>query len=324
MTGTCAAGVGITSWVNRARLSSMSANTNYGCVSRSGSTRPRWPSGRTGRIARQGRDQGRRLGRQVIERSSRAISTATGIGARKSPAHSRPGRGAVSAHPPRGAPVNGVRPGRNRPPSCAAAGPAGGQHRQRRLTQPGHQRSRPGRALPGPGAVVADVPSGTKAIDPRAVAAWGRPWDTKPVRPGRPVLWELWGVLSVLVGRHAHFRGALVMRRSWVRFPQAAPTKAQVNCLYFSCCAHPLTVRRPRGAHRGHKSSASRRLGFGSVVIGATLDEQVEPGGDVVQVIREQAGVDVERHPRRCVAEHALDRLYVGAGGHGQRCRSVP
>jgi hypothetical protein len=68
-----------------------------------------------------------------------------------------------------------------------------------------------------------------KASDPPAVAAWDRPWDTKPVLPGRRVLWELWAVLSVLVERDEQFRGALVMRRSWVRFPQAAPTFPQVN-----------------------------------------------------------------------------------------------
>jgi transposase len=46
------------------------------------------------------------------------------------------------------------------------------------------------------------------------------------------VLWELWGVLSVLVERHEHFDGALVMRRSGFdshrRLPRCTSSEAVI------------------------------------------------------------------------------------------------
>jgi len=63
-----------------------------------------------------------------------------------------------------------------------------------------------------PGAVAATFAWGDEGQrSPGAVATWDTPWDTKRVPPGHSVLWELWGVLSVLVERHEHFRGTLVM-----------------------------------------------------------------------------------------------------------------
>jgi hypothetical protein len=50
--------------------------------------------------------------------------------------------------------------------------------------------------------------------------SWDRPWDTNPVLSGARVLWEPWGVLSVLVERWECFRDALVMLKSRVRIPQ--------------------------------------------------------------------------------------------------------
>jgi hypothetical protein len=43
--------------------------------------------------------------------------------------------------------------------------------------------------------------------------------------------WEPRGVLSVLVERWVRGGGVLVMRRSWVRFPQAAPFLTCGNAL---------------------------------------------------------------------------------------------
>ena len=50
------------------------------------------------------------------------------------------------------------------------------------------------RMPPAPEGERSAVCAGVKASDPRAVAAWDRPWDTKRVPPGQSVLWELWGV----------------------------------------------------------------------------------------------------------------------------------
>jgi hypothetical protein len=71
--------------------------------------------------------------------------------------------------------------------------------------------------------------AGRAADDCPAAAAGMTSGMTKRVLPGRGVLWELWGVLSVLVVPWGRGGGILVMRRSWVRFPQAAPTFPQAK-----------------------------------------------------------------------------------------------
>ena len=50
----------------------------------------------------------------------------------------------------------------------------------------------------------------------------------------------------------------------------------------------------------------------------------VETVRDSVEVVVEQPGIDVKGHGRRCMPEHALDGLDVGAGGYGERCGYVP
>jgi hypothetical protein len=106
-----------------------------------------------------------------------------------------------------------------------------------------------------PRSTSTSTPGAGAWVDPVRVSrvSWDRPWDTKPVLPGPCVLWEPWGVPSVLVERHEHFDGALVMRKSRVRIPQAVP-----------------------GTHRP-RSRAVRRAGVGARSLGEPMERQL-PG----------------------------------------------
>ena len=52
--------------------------------------------------------------------------------------------------------------------------------------------------------------------------------------------------------------------------------------------------------------------------------DDVETVRNVIQLVREQVPVEVERHARGVVPEHLLDDLHVGARGDGERRRGVP
>jgi hypothetical protein len=53
-------------------------------------------------------------------------------------------------------------------------------------------------------------------------------------------------------------------------------------------------------------------------------DRPVEPVRDGVEIVRKQTGVEVEGHGLRCVTEHLLNSLEVGAGRHGETGCGVP
>jgi hypothetical protein len=60
-------------------------------------------------------------------------------------------------------------------------------------------------------------------------------------------------------------------------------------------------------------------------VVAHLWHKRIECQCDGVEVIAEQPGVNVERHRRGCVAQHALQRLHVGAVlNTGQARRTVP
>jgi hypothetical protein len=79
---------------------------------------------------------------------------------------------------------------------------------------------------------------------------------TFDVRPGLWVRSVLWVVLSVQMGAVDALPGPLVMRRSWVRFPQAAPTFLQVR-RHFARSSSWLFARSWDTHHRSWMSIAT-------------------------------------------------------------------
>lgn len=51
---------------------------------------------------------------------------------------------------------------------------------------------------------------------------------------------------------------------------------------------------------------------------------RVESFGDIVQSVIEEVAVEVEGHGRRCVSEHLLHDLHIGAGSNRERRCCVP
>ena len=67
------------------------------------------------------------------------------------------------------------------------------------------------------------------------------------------------------------------------------------------------------------------RAPFGPHMVRIQFRERaVEPVRNCVEIVRKQTGIDVEGHGRRCVTEHLLISLDVGAGRHGETGCGVP
>jgi hypothetical protein len=113
-----------------------------------------------------------------------------------------------------------------------------------------------------PRSTSTSTPGAGAWVDPVRVSrvSWDRPWDTKPVLPGPCVLWEPWGVPSVLVERHEHFDGALVMRKSRVRIPQAAPRTYHPRFSAVPRLAQSRAPYRPRRRLAGPRRGPLRGL----------------------------------------------------------------
>jgi hypothetical protein len=72
------------------------------------------------------------------------------------------------------------------------------------------------------------------------------------------------------------------------------------------------------GAPGEPSSSSSSGASVRAWSAAAARSRRIQPVCDLVQIIPEQAGVDVERHRCEGVPEHPLHSLDIGAGRHGR------
>lgn len=105
---------------------------------------------------------------------------------------------------------------------------------------------------------------------------------------------------SVQLVRPGRYRGLLVMRRSGVRFPKAAPKAA------------PLETRRYQAFQPGAWSSSSFDLQLKRPKCPRNVPAQP---GSLPQVGIDHVAIQVHRHRRSRVPEHSLNHLQVRASG---------
>ena len=104
------------------------------------------------------------------------------------------------------------------------------------------------------------------------------------------------------------------MRRSGVRFPEAALRSFGLTSVLFG-----------RILEGQHCLIGSLRMLISPHLVRIQFREgPVELVRNGVEVVGEEACVDVEGHGCRGVPEHLLHRLDVGAGGYGEAGRGVP
>jgi hypothetical protein len=70
--------------------------------------------------------------------------------------------------------------------------------------------------------------------------------------------------------------------------------------------------------------TASGRKGVTEALVRSSSTNDVQTVRNVIELVWKQVPIQIESHARRCVPEHLLNELHVGASCDGQRRGRVP